>query len=98
MIRNWKAVLASLLLSISMFGAGAAFTGSARAQTVPALRREGASARNIVYVRRRLEALMDQLQRDERDYGGHRVAALSDLQQAREQLDEALEYDRSHGH
>lgn len=98
MVKNWKAVLASLLLSVSMFGAGAAFTASAHAQNAQVLRGEGASAHNLMYVRRRLEALMDQLQRDQRDYGGHRVAALNDLQQARAQLDEAIEYDRTHGH
>jgi hypothetical protein len=47
-------------------------------------------------VRRRLETLIDQLQRDEHDYGGHRVAAIDAMQQARGQLDEALEYDRAH--
>ncbi len=33
MIKNWKAGLASLVLSVSMFGAGAAFTSVAQAQT-----------------------------------------------------------------
>ena len=98
MLKNWKAATASLLLSISMFGAGAAFTSAAHAQNVAALRGETGSARNLLYVRRRLEVLIDQLQRDQRDYGGHRVAAIGDLQQGRAQLDEAIEYDRSHGH
>jgi hypothetical protein len=96
MIKNWKAALASLVLSISMFGAGAAFTSSAHAQNVPALRGEYRSAQNLLFVRRRLEALIDQLQQDQRDYDGHRVAAVADMQQARAQLDQAIRYDRSH--
>lgn len=98
MIKNWKALIASLVLSLSMFGAGAVFTSAANAQIAPALRGEYGSARNLIGVRRRLEVLIDQLQRDQRDYGGHRVSAVADMQQARAQLDEAIEYDRSHGH
>ena len=36
---------------------------------------------------RRLEQVIDMLQRDQHDYGGHRVQAIQDLQQAREQLE-----------
>lgn len=96
MLKNWKAAFAAVLLSLSMFGAGAAFTASAHAQTIAGARGERGSARNLLYVRRRLEALIDQLQRDRHDYGGHRVDAVSAMQQARAQLDEAIEYDRAH--
>jgi len=96
MIKNWKAALAAVMLSVSMFGAGAAYTSQANAQAMPVLRGERGSARNLIWVRHRLEALIDQMQRDRHDYGGHRVAAIADLQQARAQLDEAIEYDRAH--
>jgi len=54
------------------------------------------SDRNIAVERRRLEQVIDMLQRDRHDYGGHREQAVDLLQRARQQLDEALEYDRSH--
>lgn len=91
MIKNWKAGLASLVLSVSMFGAGAAFTSVAQAQT-PGYNQYG-SNHNLLWVRSRLEGLIDQLQRDRHDYDGHRVAAIADLQQARAQLDQGLQYD-----
>jgi hypothetical protein len=61
------------------------------------LRGNRASDQNIRREYRRLEQVIDGLQRDQRDYGGHRVQAIQNLQQARQQLDEALEYDRTHG-
>ncbi len=96
MVKNWKAALASLILSASMFGAGAVFTSTAHAQSAPALRGEYGSARNIMRAKTRLEAIIDQLQRDQRDYGGHRVAAIADMQQARGQLQAAIDYDATH--
>jgi membrane protein implicated in regulation of membrane protease activity len=96
MIKNWKAAVAAVLLSLSMFGAGAAYTAGAQAQTIAALRGERGSAVNVMRVRGRLETLIDELQRDRHDYGGHRVAAIDAMQQARGQLDEALEFDRAH--
>jgi len=96
MIKNWKALIASLVLSVAMFGAGAAFTPGAHAQAIGAVRGEYGSARNLQWARTRLEGLIDQLQRDKRDYGGHRVAAIANMQQARAQLDQAIEYDRGH--
>jgi hypothetical protein len=96
MVKNWKAALASLIIAGSSFGAGAIFTAGAHAQTFAAARGERGSAKNLMHSRRRLEGVIDQLQRDRHDYGGHRVAAIGDLQQAREQLDEAIEYDKAH--
>ena len=99
MFNRFKTVVATLVIAASGFGAGAAFTGGAHAQTVAAaMRGEWGSGRNLIQNRRRLEGVIDQLQRDRHDYCGHRVAAIADLQQARAQLDEAIEYDRSHGH
>ena len=98
MIKNWKAALAAAALSLTMFGAGAAFTLQANAQTVNPMRGEYGSARNILGVRRRLEGLIDQLQRDNHDYDGHRVAAINDMAQARAQLDAAINWDATHRH
>ncbi|MDB5069037.1 MAG: hypothetical protein JWM87_148 [Candidatus Eremiobacteraeota bacterium] len=55
------------------------------------------SDRNIRMEIRRLEQVIDSLQRDRHDYGGHREQAIDLLQRARQQLDEAIEYDRTHG-
>jgi len=60
-------------------------------------RSDRGSDRNIRTEMRRLEQVIDALQRDRHDYGGHREQAVDLLQRARQQLDEALEYDRSHG-
>jgi len=66
--------------------------------TPPPGRSEVGSARNIQYVRHRLEALIDQLQHDRHDYGGYRVRAIAALQQARADLDQALQWDATHPH
>jgi hypothetical protein len=87
--------------------AGVAFGSAASAQTIaqnvghpPAMHlRNGANSdRNLRQVRRRLEGMIDQLQRDQRDYDGHRVKAIADLQQARAEIDAALQYDNSGRH
>lgn len=90
MLKNWKAALATLVFAASSFGAGAAFTASAQA------RGEWGSGANIAAVRNHLGALIDQLQQDRRDYDGHRAAAVNDMEQAQEQLTQALRYDRAH--
>lgn len=88
--------------------AGTALTTVASAQQYPQqqpyavnaqhhLRGDRNSDQNIRREYRRLEQVIDGLQRDQRDYGGHRAQAIQNLQQARQQLDEALEYDRTHG-
>jgi hypothetical protein len=76
----------------------------ASAQQIPlnvntnaAMRGDRGSDRNLRADIRRLEQVIDGLQRDRRDYGGHREQAVDLLQRARQQLDEALEYDRTHG-
>ena len=72
-----------------------AAAGAASAQTPPT-RGEVGSARNIVEVRRALERLIDQLQHDQRDYGGHRVRAIAAMQRARAELAAALQWDATH--
>lgn len=79
--------------------AGTAFGGSVSAQPLfaphhPALRAPAASDRNLRAAYRRLEGTIDQLQRDQRDYGGHRVRAIADLESARGELAAALQDDR----
>ncbi|MFN2527639.1 MAG: hypothetical protein ABR584_02875 [Candidatus Baltobacteraceae bacterium] len=59
-------------------------------------RLEHGSFRNIRFVRARLERLIDELQRDGRDYGGHREQAIDLMTKARQQLLEAEAYDRAH--
>ncbi len=51
---------------------------------------------NLLYVRQDVEQVIDMLQRDNIDYGGHRVDAIGLMQQGREQLDLALRSDRGH--
>jgi hypothetical protein len=95
------------LIVLSAALAGTALTTVASAQQYPQqqpyamnrqhLRGNRGSDQNIRREYRRLEQVIDGLQRDQRDYGGHRAQAIQDLQQARAQLDEALEYDRTHG-
>ncbi|HKU67058.1 MAG TPA: hypothetical protein VJP85_04700 [Candidatus Baltobacteraceae bacterium] len=90
MLKNWKAALATLVFAATSFGAGAAMTASAQA------RGEWGSAGNIVSVRNRLNGLIEQLERDNHDYDGHRVAAIDEMQQAQAQLTDALRFDGSH--
>ena len=56
------------------------------------------SDRNLRVEIRRLEQVIDMLQRDRHDYNGHREQAIDLLQRARQQLQEGLQYDNSHGH
>ena len=94
------------LIVLSAALAGTALTTVASAQlqqpqpyavNAQHLRGNRGSDQNIRREYRRLEQVIDGLQRDQRDYGGHRAQAIEALQQARRQLDEALEYDRTHG-
>ncbi len=93
------------LIVLSAALAGTALTTVASAQQQPQaqfpvnsqLRGNHGSDRNLRNEMRRLEQVIDMLNRDQRDYGGHRVQAIQDLQQARQQLEDALEYDRTHG-
>ena len=59
-------------------------------------RGEAGSARNMKRVRYMLERLIDELQHDQRDYGGYRVKAIASLQQARGDIEQALQWDKAH--
>jgi hypothetical protein len=52
----------------------------------PGVRSQGNSNQNIWRVEKSLERLIDQLQQDAHDYGGHRIAAIGDLKNARTEL------------
>ncbi|MDP9111000.1 MAG: hypothetical protein M3M96_05165 [Candidatus Eremiobacteraeota bacterium] len=60
------------------------------------LRGERGSARNLLRISKQLERDIDQMQHDRHDYGGHREAAIDALQKARQAIEDAIEYDRSH--
>ena len=99
---NLKPLLTSGLLAVSLItGAASVQTVPAAAQTVaatpnPYLRGERGSARNLYRVRVRLEALIQQLQNDQHDFGGHRVAAIQYMQQARQEILLAEQWDLQH--
>lgn len=78
----------SLRLSISALALVAGLVMGAPAQA----RTDCASNGNLAQVHRRLDGAIDQLQHDQRDYGGHRIDAINDLQNARAQLVEAEQW------
>jgi hypothetical protein len=77
---------------VAAFAVGAISTASSLPAAAAAIRSACASNHNIMHVHRRLDGAIDQLQHDQRDYGGHREHAIDDLQQARGQLVAAEEY------
>lgn len=91
-----------IVLAAALAGTALGTAASAQQQPVnPAvmqgLRGGQGSDRNIRMELRRLEQVIDGLQRDRHDYGGHREQAIDLLQRARQQLEAGLDYDRSHG-
>jgi hypothetical protein len=52
-----------------------------------------ASDANLNQVRSDVERVIDMLQRDDTDYGGHRIDAIARLQEGRQQLVDALRWD-----
>lgn len=99
-MQNLKTIVGAAVLSTAMFASGAVFTSTANAQNLPAqiaaMRGERGSARNIMSVKRHLEALIDQLQRDQHDYNGYREKAIDHLQAARADLQAAINFDAGH--
>jgi len=77
-------------LAATMVAAGAAVAQTPRGEI--------GSARNLVNVRSSLERLIDQLQRDQADYGGYRVRAIEAMQRARQDIVAALQWDATHPH
>jgi hypothetical protein len=76
----------------------AARSALAQQPPVPYTRGEVGSARNIADIRHALERLIDQLQHDQRDFGGYRVRAIEHMQRARQDLVSALQWDATHAH
>jgi len=97
-MKRFAALLGAAVLAVGMYFAGAVTTSAANADwsNVVAARGEYGSARNIISAKKRLEVVIDQLNRDQRDYGGHRAAAVNLLQQGRAQLQAAIDYDSTH--
>ena len=90
-----------LIVLAAGLGATALGTVASAQQQLPntnaaAIRNGRGSDQNLRREIRRLEGVIDTLQRDRHDYGGHRVTAIADLQQAREQLEQGLQYDQGH--
>ena len=102
MTRNWKAGVSAAVLSLSILGVGAAGASAQTTPTTPVqnnanwMRGENRSNTNIRRDRMRLERIIDMLQHDRRDYGGQREQALDLLQQARQHLLMAEQYEQTH--
>jgi hypothetical protein len=95
--KDFLATAAGLAATIA--ATGAAFGQTQMTPPVhPQNRGEIASARNLRRVRDALDKLIDQLQRDQHDFGGYRVRAIADMRRARQALDQALQWDATHGH
>jgi hypothetical protein len=90
-----------LIVLAAGLGATALGTVASAQQQFPvnnpaATRSNRGSDQNLRREIHRLEGVIDMLQRDRHDYGGHRVAAIADLQRAREQLEQGLQFDNNH--
>ena len=56
------------------------------------------SNRDMRHIGRAVDRMIAALQHDQRDYGGHRVAALNDLQQAHNEITAAEQFARANGY
>jgi len=57
---------------------------------------EGVSNANLRFVGEHINTAIDNLQNDRNDYGGHRVAAINDLETASSDIQQALAFDKAH--
>jgi len=78
-----------LLAAVASFAVGLATANQAMAAVGPR-----SSDNNLRFARYRVEENIDMLQRDRHDYHGYRVLAIAKMQDAREQINQALRYDR----
>jgi hypothetical protein len=84
-----KLILAGAASVIALWaGAGASAAAPMDSPKMP-------SDQNLRYTRAYVERAYDMLSHDQSDYGGHRVAAMNDIAQARTDLTAALHYDRN---
>ena len=77
-------------------GLGAAALSSPAIAASPDARLDAMSNRNLSYMMTIIQATIDDLNQDQPDYGGHRVQAISLLQQAKAQLQAGLDYFKAH--
>ncbi len=77
--------------------AGAAALGVAAAAAPAAARLDEASDRNIRFMIKIINAVIDDLGQDAHDYGGYRVRAIANLQAAVSNLNTGLRYEETHG-
>jgi len=93
-----RTALIATVIAVGSLGAAPAQNTMAAPKAVQGthLRGERGSARNLLRIRKQLERDIDQMQHDRRDYGGHRELAVDALQKARQQIEDAIEYDRAH--
>lgn len=61
-------------------------------------RTQGQSNGSIAKAANRVGMMISALQKDDKDYGGHRVTAISDLTNAQNELNAAAQYADSHGY
>jgi hypothetical protein len=61
-------------------------------------RTQGQSNGSIAKASNRVGMMISALQKDDKDYGGHRVTAISDLTNAQNELNAAAQYADSHGY
>jgi hypothetical protein len=96
--KDFLATAAGIAATLAASKVALAATTTTTPTTQSPSRGELGSARNIRRVRAALERLIDQLQQDQHDFGGYRVRALAAMQQARADLDQALQWDATHPH
>lgn len=95
-IRLFQRARQQITLGLRFDNRTSAATGIRPDSQMVSLRGLCASDINLNVVRRNVEHIMDVLQRDNSDYGGHRVAALRLLAAGREMLKDAIQYDATH--
>lgn len=98
MILRTTRFLGAVALSLGFFTAGAALTHPASAQSDTPVRGERGSRHDIRSDEQRLARMIERLEHDRRDYGGHRVSAIGFLRQADQQLQAAVAVDRNTAH
>jgi len=92
------ATFAAVLVSAGTANAVPAGVPGTPGATPPsaAHRNQRTNDQNLKTSRREIERAIDTLSRDANDYGGHREAAMDDLGVARQFLEQALAFDKSH--
>ena len=106
LIPRWKTLACAFALVTAAGSAALAQQGPAPANppgvgpgNPPGFQRgQGSSNRDMRKIGRGLDRMIAALEHDQRDYGGHRVTALNELQQARGEITAAEQYARANGY